>query len=167
MQKDREHANFLLAYRSGMMKAFEDRWNHNCFRPLGLQIRVEPPGIGKMDGMDVASTKLFRYQQKMGTSSPAPGIASKQGDEKEYKYQSKEGRYRMKAARKVRIIVLPLNPTTVTGSLFPQQNMTGLESHNGQSQGITTRAGPSVQDLAGMNQKLSGYEGLYRTRTTA
>lgn len=142
------------------MKTFEDRWNNNCFRPLGLQIRIEPPGIGKTDGMDVASTKLFKYQQKMGTSSPVPGIASRQGDEKEYKYQSKEGRYRIKAARKARIIILPLNPAKVSGHLFSPQTMTGLESHNGQSQGITTRAGPSVQDLAGVNQRLSGYEGL-------
>ncbi|CAD6585751.1 MAG: hypothetical protein ASARMPRED_002306 [Alectoria sarmentosa] len=167
MQKNAEHANFLLAYQSGIVKAFEDRWNDHCFRPLGLQIRVEPPGIGKMNGMDVASSKLFRYQQQMGISSPAPGIASRQGDEKEYKYQSKEDRYRMKAARKVRIVVLPLSPTKGSGFLFSPQTMTGLESHNDQSQGITTRAGPSVQDLAGMNQKLSGYESQYRTRTTA
>lgn len=158
MQKHREHENFLLAYQSGAMKVFQDRWNRDYFHALGLQIRVEPPdmGIGSMNEMDVASSKLFRYQQKLGTSSPAPGRASEQADKKECKYQRKEGRYRMKAARKGRIIVLPFNPL-----------LTGSESHTGQSEGITTMAGPSVQDFAFWDQRQSGLESLDRTNARA
>ena len=122
---------------------FEDRWNNDYFHSLGLHVRIEPPGVGKMDGMDVASTKLFRYQQKMGTRSPAPGVASKQGDKKEYKYQYREGRDRMKAAHKGRIIVLPFKSVDV---LPLQPRTTDPESNNGQSQGVT--AGPCIQDSA-------------------
>ena len=164
MMKQKQHENFHLAYEGGAMKVLEDRWNKDYFHPLGLHVRIEPPGIGKMDGMDVASSKLFKYQQKMGTSSPAPGVASKQGDKKEYKYQSKEGRYRMKAVRKGRIIVLPYN----TGNSMPSQSRTtGSESQNLQTEGVITRARPSVQDFAGLNQRAPGSEGLDRTPTTA
>ena len=70
------------------MKIFEDRWDNDYFQPLGLQIRIEPPGmnIENMSSLDVASSKLFRYQHKKGTLSPAPGLASKQRDKKEYRY---------------------------------------------------------------------------------
>ncbi len=109
MKKHREHRNFVLAYHSGAMKVLEDRWNDNYFHQLGLHVRVEPPGIANLDGMDVASSKLFRYQHKMGTSSPAPGVSSTQEHRKEYRYRSMEGHYRMNAARKARVVVLPFN----------------------------------------------------------
>ena len=84
-----------------------------------------------MDGMDVATSKLYKYQQKMGISSPAPGVGSQGGDKKEYRYQFKEGRYRMKATGKGRIIVLPY--------LLPAQTrITGSESHRGQAKGVTS-----------------------------
>ena len=141
MQKHKEQENFLLAYQGGAMRVFEDRWNNGYFHALGLHIRLEPPGFGKMDGMDVASSKLFRYQQKMGTSSPAPGVASEQGDKKEYKYQSREGRYRMKAACKARIIVLPYKKGS---PMHSKPRTTGSENHHGQSLGTTTMARPPV-----------------------
>lgn len=146
------------------MKVFEDRWNNDYFHPLGLHIRIEPPGVGKMDGMDVASSKLFRHQQKMGTSSPAPGVASKQADKKEYRYQLREGRYRMKAARKGRIIVLPFHMET---PVLSRPGTIGSKNHNGQSEGITTGARSSVQDFACSNQIQSGSEDDTSPRTTA
>ena len=163
MQKHKEHENFLLAYQGGAMRVFEDRWNNDYFHALGLHIRIEPPGCGRMDGMDVASSKLFRYQQKMGTSSPAPGVASEQGDKKEYKYQSREGRYRMKAACKARIIVLPYKKGS---PMHLKPRTTGLENHHGQSLGTTIMARPSVYDFACLDQRQSGSEGLHRTSTT-
>ena len=165
MKKHREHKNFELAYRVGNLKVFEDRWNHDYFHPLGLHVRIEPPGVGRMDGMDVASSKLFRYQQKMGTSSPAPGVASIQADKKEYKYQFKEGRYRMKAAQKGRIVVLPLD--MVDGSAPSQPRDTDSQSHNGQSQGVTTTGfGTLTQDFAGLDRSRSDAEGLFGTSST-
>lgn len=158
MQKHREHKNFRQAYESGAMKVFQIRWNKDYFHARGLHIRLEPPdtGTGSMGDMDVASSKLFRYQQKMGTSSPAPGLASEQGNKKEYRYQRKEGRYRMKAARKGRIIVLPFNPV-----------ITGSESHTDQSEGITTMAAPSIQDFAFSSRRQSGLEGPDRNTNVA
>lgn len=110
---------------------FERRWNNDYFHPLRLHVRIEPPGIGMMDGMDVASSKLYKYQRKMGTYSPAPGVASEQGDKKEYKYQRKEGRHRMKATGKGRIIILPYREVDGV-SLQPCSG-----SANGQIRGVT------------------------------
>ena len=121
---------------------FEDRWNYTYFHPLGLHVQVMPPGIGQMDDMDVASSKLYKYQQKMGTSSPAPGVASIGGDEKEYRYQYKEGRHRMKVAGKSRIVVLPY-------TLPVQTRTTGSGSHTGQAEGATSaRAADSTYVFA-------------------
>lgn len=132
---------------------FENRWNKDYFHPLRLHVRIEPPGIGMMDDMDVASSKLYRYQQKMGTSSPAPGVASEHGDKKEYKYQHREGRDRMKATRKGRIVILPYS----TVDLLPLQPCPG--SDNGQSRGVTmVDAGTSVQDFAGLTPTIFGTE---------
>ncbi len=91
------------------MKVLEDGWNNNYFHQLGLHVRVEPPGVANMDGMDVATSKHFRYQHEMGTSSPAPDVTSRQGHRKWYRYQSMEGHYRINAARKARVVVLPFN----------------------------------------------------------
>ena len=148
MQKHKEHENFVLAYQRGLFKMFEDRWNKNYFHGLGLHVRIEPPGIGRMDGMDIASSKLFRYQQKMGTSSPAAGFASEQADKKECKYEVKEGRYRMKAVRKGRIILLPYK----RGDELPtQRGTTNMENRNIQSQGSTMMARVSGTDFPRLN----------------
>ena len=150
MKKHREHANLQLAYRGGVLKTFEERWNNTYFHPLGLHVQIMPPGIGQMDGMDVASSKLYKYQQKMGTSSPAPGVASTGGDKKEYRYQYKEGRHRMKATGKGRIIVLPY-------TLPEQTRITGSESHEGQAKEVTSaKAATSTHDFALLNRGQSG-----------
>lgn len=167
MKKHNEHTNFLEAYQGGAMKIFEDRWNNNYFQPLGLQIRIEPPGmdIANISSMDVASSKLFRYQHKKGTPSPAPGIASKQGKKKEYRYQYKEGRYRMKAIRKGRIVVLPFKTTDPISS---QPRTTSSETQDGQSVvRTTTRVHPSAQDFAYLNQTQSSDGGLERNPVLA
>lgn len=146
MRKHREHRNFDLAYRGGILKSFEERWNDAYFHPLGLHVRVVPPGIGQMDGMDVASSKLYKYQQKMGTSSPVPGVASNGGDKKEYRYQFKEGRHRMKVTGKGRIIVMPYK---AVNAMPVQPRITGSESHKGQAKKITSaKAGTSTHDFA-------------------
>lgn len=105
-----------------------------------------------MDEMDVSSTKLYKYQRKMGTSSPAPGIASEQGDKKEYKYQRKEGRYRMKAVRKGRIVIMPYSAIDAV-TLQPYSG-----SDKGQSRGVTmVNAGPSVQDYGSLSPTKSRF----------
>lgn len=167
MQKHREHANFNLAYQTGQFKMFEERWNKTYFHTLGLHVRIEPPGVGEMDGMDVASSKLFRYQQKKGTVSPAPGVASKQGDKKEYRYQFKEGRHRMKAARKGRIIVLPFRAKDAPGSKTSTPKPTGSDGNHAQKNGVTAIVGTAAQDFADLKPKQRDAEGLHSPRATA
>lgn len=111
---------------------FEDRWNDAYFHPLGLHVQIVFPGVGQMDSMDVASSKLYKYQQKKGISSHAPGVASVGGKKKEYKYQVKEGRHRMKATGKGRIIVMPYEALPV------QPRMTDSEGHGVQANGVTS-----------------------------
>jgi hypothetical protein len=108
-QKRKEHENFSIAHTSGALQKLAERWNRNYFEALGLQVRLEPPdaAYNGMNEMDVASTRLFKYQQKKGYSSPAAGEDSGLGDAKEIKYMTKEGRERMKAATKCRIIIVP------------------------------------------------------------
>lgn len=151
-----------MAYESGLVTVVEDRWNEDYFHPLGLQIRIEPPGVGKVIDMDVTSTKLFKYQQKIGITSPAPGVASNRGDKKEHRYQSKEGRYRVKAVHKARIVILPFTRLVPT-----QPSMPDLEGHRGQTEGITTGAHSSMEDLTPLIQRQSGPEGLDRTPNSA
>ena len=54
--------------------------------------------------MDVSSTKLFRYQQKMGVMSSAGRWNESR---KERRYEGRESRDRTRATVKARIIVLP------------------------------------------------------------
>ena len=145
MRKHREHRNFDLAYRGGMLKTFAERWNDAYFHPLGLHVRVVPPGIGQMEGMDLASSKLYKYQQKTGTSSPVPGVASNIGDKKESRYQYKEGRHRMKATGKGRIIVMPYKAVDASPV---QPRMIGSESQKGQALMVTSaKAGISTHEF--------------------
>ena len=138
MRKHREHENFEQAYRGGALKTFENRWNNTYFHALGLHVHIVPPGIGQLDGMDVASSKLYKYQQKVGISSPAPGVASNGGDKKEYRYQYKESGHRMKETGMGGIIILPYKPRD---ALPVQPRITGSESHMGQARGVLSAKG--------------------------
>ena len=112
-QREKEHEDFTVAHTSGALRLMAQRWNKSYSEPLGLQVRLGPPDdiiYDSVEEMDVASTKLFKYQQKKGYSSPAAGEDSGKGDKKEIKYMSKEGRERLKAARKGRIIITPFVP---------------------------------------------------------
>lgn len=120
-QKKTEYENFTAAQNAGVVDMLVWRWNQSYFEPLGLHVAVALPEMGKMDNMDVSSTKLFRYQQKVGSASPMPGTASKYSFPKEVRYQRREGYQRVKAARKARIIVVPLEH-------FQAQNGQGQES---------------------------------------
>jgi len=107
LHKKIELENFVAAQDSGAFDSFTKRWNEDYFEPLGLRVVIAIPGNGTMKDMDVASSKLFRYQQKVGTTAPMPGAASKGADRKEERYQIKEGHSRVKAAHRARIIVMP------------------------------------------------------------
>ena len=110
-RRDKERENFGTALVSGGLQLVTEKWNRTLFEPLGVQVLIEPPncfGASNMATMDVASTKLFRYQEKKGLYSPTIGGLSECADEKEVRYARKEGKYRTKAARKGRIIIRPI-----------------------------------------------------------
>ena len=142
LAKRMEHQNFNTAQTSGALETFSKRWNENYFERLGLRVDVEVPGNGNMDGMDVASTKLFRYQQKFGTTSPLAGAASKYATAREARYQSKEGHQRVKAAHKARIIFVPLRKTR-SENLAPQE--TGLVDNSDSPNGDGGGSPESIQ----------------------
>lgn len=111
-----------------------------------------------MSTMDVASSKLFRYQHKTGAPSLAPGRVSNQWDKKEKRYQKREYHYRGEALRKGRIIILPFNTINHGPS---QLRRTASEGNNAQSVvRATARLRPSFQDIASLNKTQSGTEVL-------
>lgn len=87
--------------------------------------------------MDVSSTKLFKYQQKVGSASITAGTASTHTFPKEFRYQRREGHQRVKAAQKARIIVMPLEHF---------RNRLG----QGQESGLVTIEGNPFSDQARM-----------------
>ena len=104
-----ELENFETAQTTGALDTFTKRWNETYFEPLGLQVTIATPGHGSMDGMDVASTKLFKFQQKAGIATSRAGAASGIGGPKEARYQILEGHQRVKAAHRARIIFVPVD----------------------------------------------------------
>ncbi|KAK4694081.1 hypothetical protein P7C71_g3439, partial [Lecanoromycetidae sp. Uapishka_2] len=73
MRKHREQENLAFAQQSGALDAFAKRWNKEYFEPLGLHVRIEAPNMptyNTLEEMDVTSTKLFKYREKHGTTSP-------------------------------------------------------------------------------------------------
>ena len=166
---DKEKENFRIALASGRLQLVTEKWNRNLFGPLGLQVLIEPPNCfstSNMATMDVASTKLFRYQEKKGLSSSTTGGLSEFADKKEAKYARKEGRYRMKAARKGRILIRPIqtestqaeaesaavNPNDYVGQLdggCKSQTKNGQESNGQVPEYISLpAAGPSTASQA-------------------
>lgn len=137
-QKKTEHENFEAAQSTGILDMFMQRWNQNYFESLGLHVTVALPDMGRMEDMDVSSTKLFKYQQKVGSASIMAGTASTHTFPKEFRYQRREGHQRVKAAQKARIIVMPL-----------EQFRNGLEQGQGQGQesGLVAIEGSPFSDL--------------------
>lgn len=98
-----ESLNFALADNSGALAQCVSRWNRSYFRARGLAVRVDIPGRSQdMEHMDLSSSKLYQSQQKFGDST-----ISRWRDER--KDQLKDGRARMRASRKGRIVIIPLD----------------------------------------------------------
>lgn len=115
MCKHREQNNFETAHSSGAIHQCLNRWNREYLETKGLHVRVELPGGGTMAQSDLASSKLYRFQQRNGFYSPAVGSARIYAGTAELRYQSREGKARVRAARKGRIIVLPLAMVSESG----------------------------------------------------
>ena len=110
------HQNFMLASRNGSLAMCAERWNERAFLRKGLMVRIETPGqYEDMRTMDLSTSKLYRYQQKTGSPSPAAGaieplaLGTKEA-KKVLRYQRDEGHARTKAALKPRIVIVPTDP---------------------------------------------------------
>ena len=129
-RKEYEFSNFEIAIRCGGIETCLRRWNTSYFEPLGLYAAIESPGVGDLTGSDVASTKLSRYQASMGIESNEPGTASDRPSKKELVYQGKEGKARVKASQKARIVIMPLRMVQSDAIGRSQSNALGLRTAN-------------------------------------
>ena len=114
--KDRDRRSFDDKKSNGELKQCTDRWNLAYFEPLGLHAVVDAPDSslvpsgdsGDANHVDVASTKLFKYHQKLGIVSH-PELDHKVSLRKETVYKAREPRDRAIAAKKFSIMVWPLS----------------------------------------------------------
>lgn len=103
MCSKKEQLNFVLADHSGALAQCVSRWNQSYFRAKGLAVRVDiPERSPDLEHMDLSSSKLYKNQQKSGSTSYSPGVYDR-------KSQLKETRARMRASMKARIVIVPLD----------------------------------------------------------
>lgn len=108
IQKESEHRNLVEAHESGALEMFVARWNEQYFEQLGMHVMIALPESVPTTGMDVSTTTLYQYQQDSGVEPPAmAGGMSREPDRKEMRHYRKEGRQRVRACRKGRIVVIP------------------------------------------------------------
>lgn len=105
------------AIQGGRVDSCIERWNKTYFNVRNLDVHVEAPGAPiDMDNMDVSSSKLYKYLERrypyLGTNSE-----EFQGDDPNVrKYQKREGAAGVRASRKCRIVIRPLQPPEQAGS---------------------------------------------------
>ncbi len=105
MRKSREYDNLLAAAEGGLLATCVQRWNTTYFNSRGLTIRIDLPGqASDMSEMDLSTSKKFKRQLN-GKSAPT--------ERKQARCEKKELRSRTKAAKKGRIVIIPLNETTL------------------------------------------------------
>ena len=141
-RRNKERQNFRVAFASGGLQLVAEKWNRILFEPLGLQVLIEPPnyfGDRDMATMDVSSTKLFKYQEKKGIYSSSTGEISESADKKEARYAGKEGKYRTKAARKGRILILPIQPEILQAEVDEPASISSSDYIEQLDEGCTSR----------------------------
>ena len=108
-RKAREDDNLVTADKSGELAECVERWNREYFSGRGLVVRVDVPGsaVG-MEDMDVYSEKKSTFRK-----SPTPNTSLASSPSGSYREGSKEAKRdeaaRMMAARKGRIVIIPMN----------------------------------------------------------
>ena len=119
LRKKQENHNLTIAAESGALIQCVQHWNEVYFKPRRLLIRVDLPGQTEdMATMDVSTSEDFQNRLSGHVSPSLPltedySFSSKYSDE-----QVKEGRTRMKAARRGRIVIIPLDAPR-SGSTSP------------------------------------------------
>ncbi|MCJ1329176.1 hypothetical protein MMC10_005854 [Thelotrema lepadinum] len=130
MRDKREKMNFKAASESGALLECIERWNRGFFFKRGLAVRVDVPGSASdMARMDLSTSKEFRERSEtasMSTQSSSLGSWSGYSDS-----LVQEGRARLKAERRGRIVLMPLDSaaSTTTDSeqviLLPEEQEAG------------------------------------------
>lgn len=112
MRRSREELNFITAELSGALDNCVKRWNDNYFKAKGLVVRVDIPGdCGDLNDMDVSTSKLFQRRLAEGRY---PSLMDKsQGVTDSTKDLLKDGKARMKASLRGRIVIIPLDPAAL------------------------------------------------------
>ncbi len=109
MRKNREHDNLLAAAEGGLLATCVQRWNTNYFNSRGLTIRIDLPGqASDMGEMDLSNSRKFK-RQLTGGQSPS-------SEKKQARSEKKEQKTRARAAKKGRIVIIPLNETTMVAA---------------------------------------------------
>lgn len=113
MRKHKEHDNLLAAAEGGLLATCVQRWNKTYFNSRGLAIRIDLPGqASDMSEMDLSTSRTFKRQLN-GQTAPT--------GKKQARSEKKELRSRTKAAKKGRIVIIPLNQTTLDAAQAGQQ----------------------------------------------
>ena len=117
MRDRREKINFKAASDSGALLECIERWNRDFFFQRGVAVRVDVPGSASdMARMDLSTSKEYRERSEtasISTQSSSLGSWSGYSDT-----LTEEGRVRLKAQRRGRIVLMPLDSaaSTTTGS---------------------------------------------------
>ena len=130
MRDKREKTNFKAASESGALLECIERWNRDFFFQRGVAVRVDVPGTASdMARMDLSTSKEFRERSEtasISTQSSSLGSWSGYSDS-----LIEESRARVKAQRRGRIVLMPLDSaaSTATGServiLLPDEQEPG------------------------------------------
>ena len=116
MAQRKRRRNLAAAQDSGQVEQVVIRWNKTFFKKRGLVCRVDLPSqADDMVDMDIAGSRLYKYQTKSGDVSTVPGTANSAnpGDRRKQKklrkLERKDSRFRQKSAQRMRIILAPIN----------------------------------------------------------
>ena len=113
--EERDRRRFDDMDSNGELKKITDRWNLAYFEPLGFHVKVDAPnslllpypGCGNTADVDVASSKIFKYHQKLGLVGQ-PELDHRVNLRKERKYKAREREDQAIAAKRFSIVVWPL-----------------------------------------------------------
>ena len=116
MRDHREKQNLKIAEQSGALKQCVERWNQDYFIARGLLIRVDLPGNSyDMDQMDLSTSKSFNRLSSSGASPiESYGEQSFRTTADSAKAKSKDEKHRRRAARRGRIVIIPMDPSTLS-----------------------------------------------------
>jgi len=103
VRQHNEAKNLALARSKNVLQEILNRWNEAVFRPKGLIIRIDLPGEAMdMDSMDILSSKGCNKQSNCQSTSRC--------GKSDLRAMKREVRTRCQAAKKGRIVILPLGP---------------------------------------------------------